>query len=71
MEGRWMKKEGEDLNGGMASPRVVTLSTTMYQVPGKRQANWQNGTSPVMQADELSSFFNWLTEASEVRANPE
>lgn len=34
-----MKKEGEDLNGGMASPRVVTLSTTMYQVPGKRQDN--------------------------------
>lgn len=52
----------------MATPRFVTLSTAMYQVPGKRQANWQNGISPDKQADELPSFFNWVTEASEVRA---
>lgn len=41
---------------GMAAPPVVTLSTFMYQVLGKRQAIWQNGTSPVKQADESRVF---------------
>lgn len=46
------EKEPE-LMGGMATPPAVTLSPTTYQVPGKRQADWQNGTGPVKQASEL------------------
>lgn len=60
------KKEGERANGGF-----VTLSINMYQVPGKRQANWQNWISQDKPANELPSVLKGISKASKIRASPD